>query len=122
MRQSIFLSRKVRQFVFIAVISLQTLVAIHIANQLTYAHTHRDSRLVIMAEEDRMDIDGMHFLSKADKVIQNTNVSDSESINEVSKTSKPKFEVKKWTAVAFWSWGMYKTQIRCHLKEVLLLT
>lgn len=61
-----------------------------------------------MAEEDRMDIDGMYLFPKVDKVIQNTNVSDSESINEVSKTSKPKFEVKKWTAVAFWSWGMYK--------------
>lgn len=61
-----------------------------------------------MAEEDRMDIDGMQVYHElVDK--PDTNIkADSESIAEVSKTNKPRFEVKKWTAVAFWSWGMYK--------------
>lgn len=77
-----------------------------------------------MADEDRMDIDGMYSLTKNQinyqfvwlfftndylEVVEDTKseTSTPHPPAKASTTSKQKFEVKKWTAVAFWSWGMY---------------
>ncbi|CAX42768.1 E3 ubiquitin-protein ligase complex Scf subunit, putative [Candida dubliniensis CD36] len=42
-------------------------------------------------EQDRMDVDEIEVKEPTPKP---------------TSTSKPRFEVKKWTAVAFWSWDM----------------
>ncbi|KAG7664754.1 HRT1 [[Candida] subhashii] len=53
-----------------------------------------------MADEDRMDIDEVVADSKSETSTPQPGKSSTPS------TSKQKFEVKKWTAVAFWSWDI----------------
>lgn len=54
-------------------------------------------------ENDRMDIDSRTYTEKTQEH-GNTNADHEEE--EEEKKVKQRFEVKKWTAVAFWLWGM----------------
>lgn len=75
------------------------------------------------SEHDHMDIDsgtcdGATFTRTMaywwiSELLTNSLDSEQQKVEETTKPkSKQKFEVKKWTAVAFWSWGMYELGIR----------
>lgn len=56
-------------------------------------------------ENDRMDIDSRKYDGlRHQRTVTNP---DHEEEDEEKKV-KQRFEVKKWTAVAFWLWGMYQ--------------
>lgn len=50
-----------------------------------------------------------HLLTLQDPELPSTSKTDADAVapGTKPKTLKNKFELKKWTAVAFWSWGMY---------------
>ncbi|KAM9914851.1 hypothetical protein OXX69_000240 [Metschnikowia pulcherrima] len=57
-----------------------------------------------MNDEDRIEIDEPALSHSHDHVMENAE--DQVPAEPVVAKKKPRFEVKKWTAVAFWSWDI----------------
>lgn len=57
--------------------------------------------------EDQMDIDTCMFSLDPDSNRHTNSLVPEVEQPEPEHKPKQRFEVKKWTAVAFWSWGMY---------------
>lgn len=63
--------------------------------------------------EDLMEVDSRKFFifvvfhTWIWSIILTVTDTENEQVETKQKPNKQRFEVKKWTAVAFWSWGKY---------------